>query len=440
MLRGGEAVLVAVSGGADSVALLDVLCELRAALGLRLEAAHVHHGLRPGADADAEFTRELARRLAVPFHLERVAVRRGPPWDGLEAEARRARLAALETRARGIGAARIATAHTADDQAETVLMRLLAGAGPRGLGGIAPVRGRFIRPLLESRRADVLTHLESRGLGWVQDPSNADPRFLRNRIRHDVLPYLARVCGTGVTEALCRSAALSRAAVHDLEERARAEVERLATRGPGGAVFAVDDVRALGPELAAAALLQTAALLGDDRPRRGAVHRGIRRLLGASPPRRPLRLGRLVMERSGRWLRVGPAALPALQARHWDVPGDLALDEVGLRLEAHRFERSEDYRLPRERHRVAFDADRLAWPLAVRPRRLGDRFMPFGGAGERRLKSLLSDEGVPRWERDRVPLLDAGGRIAWVVGVRRGDVAIVGPETKRILEVTVFPL
>src|SRR5262245_5064280 len=147
LLRGGETVLVAVSGGPDSVALLDVLVQLAPGLGVRLAVAHVDHGLRAESGDDAEFVRALAERLGVPFHLERVHVRKGPPWEGLEAEARRARHAALELRAGAVGATRIATGHTADDQAETVLMRLLGGAGPRGLAGIAPVRGLYIRPL-----------------------------------------------------------------------------------------------------------------------------------------------------------------------------------------------------------------------------------------------------------------------------------------------------
>src|SRR6266850_2204209 len=163
MLRGGEAVLVAVSGGSDSVALLDVLGVLRESLGLTLTVVHVHHGLRPEADAEAEGVRRLCERLGVACHVERVTVRRAPPWDGLEAESRRARHAALERVARVVGAARIATGHTADDQAETVLMRLLQGAGPRGLGGIAPVRGLLIRPLIETRRAAIEEYLGGRG-------------------------------------------------------------------------------------------------------------------------------------------------------------------------------------------------------------------------------------------------------------------------------------
>src|SRR5262249_27849602 len=149
LLHGGETVIVAVSGGADSVALLDVLGEIAPVLRLTLACVHVHHGLRAEAEADADFVRRLSERMKVPYYLERVTVRREPRWDGPEAEARRARYVALEARALAIGADRIATGHQADDQAETVLMRLLQGAGPRGLAGIAPARGVFIRPLIE---------------------------------------------------------------------------------------------------------------------------------------------------------------------------------------------------------------------------------------------------------------------------------------------------
>jgi tRNA(Ile)-lysidine synthetase-like protein len=216
MLRGGDRVLVAVSGGPDSVTLLDVLGWLRASLGFVVSVAHVHHDLRPEADDEAEVVCRLCERLGVACHVERVAVKRAPPWEGLEAEGRRARHGALERVARAVGASRIATGHTADDQAETVLMRLLQGAGPRGLGGIAPVRGLLISPLIESRRVEIIDHLRVRGLPWVEDASNRDARFLRNRIRHDLLPFMAERIGAPVVEALCRSAAAARALVAEL--------------------------------------------------------------------------------------------------------------------------------------------------------------------------------------------------------------------------------
>ena len=434
MLRGGEAVLVAVSGGADSVALLHVLHALQDSLGLALTVAHVHHGLRAEADAEAEGVRRLCERLGVPCHVERVTVRREPPWEGLEAESRRVRHAALERVARLVGAARIATGHTADDQAETVLMRLLQGAGPRGLGGIAPARGLLIRPLIETRRSALEKYLRERGLLWVEDPSNRDPRFLRNRIRHDLLPFMAALSGASVVEVLGRSAAAARAVVADLEARAGADLGRLATRDGTGISIDVGALAERPLELAAEMLRQAAALLGETRPLRGPAQLALRRLLADAPRRRAARLGRLAVERSGRRLRVGPVALPALAARAWSVPGALEMPEIGARLVARVIARAADYAIPREPGRAAFDADALPSALAVRARRRGDLFSPFGGPALRRLKSFLIDAGVPRWRRARTPLVEAGGEIIWVAGIRRGAVAPVTAATTRILE------
>jgi tRNA(Ile)-lysidine synthase len=436
----GESVLVAVSGGADSVALLDVLRELRSTLGFTLACVHVHHGLRAEAEDDAQSVRRLCERFDLPFHLERVTVRREPPWEGLEAEARRARYAALEARALTLGAQRIATGHSADDQAETVLMRLVEGAGPRGLAGIAPARGAFIRPLLDVRREDIVAHLVARELGWVEDVTNRDLRFLRNRIRHDVLPFLARTLGPSVVESLCRSAALTRRVITDLERQARSELERAATRGISGVVLPVATLQRLPEELAVQVLLLAAADQGDLRPRRGAVLRALRGVLLDHAKRRRVTLGRLCVERSGRWVRIGPKTLPSLLAQHLSVPGSAAFSEIGMCIDARVVERTSDYVVPRDVRRVAFDADLMPLALGVRARRPGDRFTPFGGPGERRLKSFLIDAGIPRWERARIPLLDVDGEIVWVAGVRRGQRAVVGPHTNRILEVTLHCL
>jgi tRNA(Ile)-lysidine synthase len=444
MLRGGETVLVALSGGADSVALTDVLAALAVSLSLRLHAVHVHHGLR-GADADrdADFSRALAAQLGLPFHLERVALpapgERGSAWEGLEGEARRVRHAALVARATALGAGRIATGHTADDQAETVLMRLLQGAGPRGLGGIAPVRGAYVRPLLECRRAAIEAHLAARGLTWVEDATNRDPAFLRNRIRHDLLPFLAARWDADVVAALGRGAAVARALVDDLERVAETALDRLADGDAAALVIDVPALRALPGDLAAEVLRRAALRMSPRGPAlRAAAERALRRVLAEPAPRRPVRLGRVRIERSGRRLRVGGPHAPAPVAdRAWDVPGRLALPEIGRALEARELAAAPGYRPPRDPAVVAFDADHLPARLAVRARRAGDRFTPFGGPGVRRLKSFLIDAGVPRWERARVPLLEAGGEIVWVVGLRRGGAAPVTADTRRILEVTV---
>ena len=439
MLQGGETVLTAVSGGADSIALLDVLRSLGSPWSLSLHAIHVHHGLRPEADADAEFVRALCARMGVPLSVERVSVRGEPPWEGLEAEARRARYGAFREVARRVGAQRIATAHTAEDQAETVLMRLLEGAGPRGLAGIAPTRGLLIRPLLGARRADVEAHLRARGLGWVEDPSNRDTRFLRNRIRHEVLPFLAQAVEPSIVDRLARSAALVRAMVDDLERAAARELQRVGRRGVEGWVLKTSDLAAFPPEVVVEMVRQAGRDLGHSGALRGHAQKALRRLLAPASVGGALRTGGVTVERSGRWLRVGPGHLLPIVPHDFPVPGDLTLPEVGMMLEARCFPRAEGYAAPREALVAAFDADLLPRRLHVRARRRGDRFAPFGGPTERRLKSFLIDAGVPSWERERVPLLEAAGDIIWVAGLRRSRAAPVGPGTKRILEVTLRP-
>lgn len=442
LLRGGECVLVAVSGGADSVALLHVLHDLRAELGLTLHVGHVHHGLRPDAGCDADLVAALSRRLGLPFHLERVTVDRDRgaggdvPWAGLEAEARRARYQAFRRLAAATGADRVATAHTADDQAETVLMRLLQGAGPRGVAGIPPVRGIFIRPLIEVHRAGIEGDLRARGVSWAEDPMNRDRRFLRARIRHELLPFLETRFGPGVADRLCRSADLARGLTADLERRAAEVIDQAGWTDGAGVVLPVAALEALSPELAVESVRLAAVRAGAPPGLRGPSHRAIARVVDPATRAARTRLGPLALERSGRWLRVGPRRLPPVGEHVWAVPGRLVLAAVGQALEARAFPLPPGYVPPSDPLVAAFDAGQVPATLVVRGRRPGDRFPPFGAPGSRRLKSVLAAAGVPRWERDRVPLVEAAGEIAWVVGIRRGRMAPVGPDTRRILEVT----
>jgi len=189
MLAGGETVLVAVSGGADSVALLHLLRELAPAWGLTLRVLHVDHDLRPGSARDAEFVRALGARLGVPVDVERVQV--GP--GSVEAAARAARYGALETWAARLGATRIALGHTADDQAETVLMRALTRGSPRGLIAMGERDGPLVRPLLHVWRDQTAAYCATLELPVLDDPSNRDQRFLRTRVRHELLPALEAV-------------------------------------------------------------------------------------------------------------------------------------------------------------------------------------------------------------------------------------------------------
>src|SRR5881397_2830161 len=331
MLAGGETVLVAVSGGVDSVALLHLLLELAPQWRLRLHVLHVDHQLRPESPADADFVRTLGARLGVPVDVATVTV---DSRGSLEAAARAARYAALETSAARLGAHRVALGHTADDQAETVLMRLLEGAGARGLAGIPPVRGRIIRPLIELHRAALETELRRVALPWVEDPTNRDPKFLRNRIRHELLPLLADSYNPEIAAALVRMAALARETVTALDEAAAAELDRLAVWDDRAVISRLESLRGSPRPVAAEILRQAAARLGSRAPLRAWAHRGLERVLAVPAPRRPFKLGGVTVEVSSALARLASAPRPALIERPVGVPGRTELPEIGQALEA----------------------------------------------------------------------------------------------------------
>ena len=209
----GDVLVAAVSGGADSTALACVLAELAPRLGARLAAvAHLNHRLREAADADEAFCRALAVRLGVPFVSRAVDVRTEARRrkTSVEDAARTVRYLFLNEVAIEAGATRVAVGHTRNDQAETVLLRLVRGAGPTGLAGIYPRAGRVIRPLLDARRSEVEGWLRERGLGWREDESNQDRSIPRNKVRHELLPWLAEAFGAGIVDVLARQASVSR--------------------------------------------------------------------------------------------------------------------------------------------------------------------------------------------------------------------------------------
>ncbi len=436
MLAGGERVLIAVSGGADSVALLAALVAIAPSLRLELHVLHVDHQLRPESSRDAGFVMDFAQRLGVPAEVARVRV---APGGSLEASARAARHGALEAAAARVGATHIALGHTADDQAETVLMRLLEGAGVRGLAAIPPVRGRIIRPLIETRRRDVEAALHAGGLDWVEDETNRDLKFLRNRVRHELLPLLASGYDGDVVPALTRTAALAREATQALDQLAAHELGRLATTEADGAItLPLGPLRALPSFVAPEVLRQAAARLGGTAPLRAWAHRGLARVAATPPPRRPFRLGGVIVAVSGERVRLGHTFPSPLAPRAITVPGAVDLPEIGRALHATIVDAA-GYHVPRGANPVAFDAELLPAVLVVRPRRRGDRFVCFG-QGERRLKTLLIDAKVPRWERVRLPVVEAAGEIIWVAGLRRAAAAPVTAGTRRVLQLALVPI
>lgn len=250
MLEPGAVVLVACSGGPDSVCLLYSLHHLRRLLKIRLlEVFHFDHRLRPGSEKDAEYVRRLAYRLGLPFHL-RVAATSPRKGDSVESWARIARRSAALEVAGEIGARHVATAHTMDDRAETVLMRVLMGSGLSGVAGIKPVLGPWIRPLLGVQREEVEAFCRALHLRPRIDPTNRDPRFLRNALRLEAIPALERATGRDVVGPLARTAELLLADDRELMRQTHATIGRVFRRSAGGATFHVARLLALPAPIA----------------------------------------------------------------------------------------------------------------------------------------------------------------------------------------------
>jgi len=249
MFPPGASVLVACSGGPDSVCLLYSLWHLRRLLRIRVEVFHFDHRLRPDSSRDAAYTRRLADRLDLPFHLREAA---DAPARGASVEvwARHARLGAARVVLGETGAERLALGHTLDDQAETVLLGLVLGWGPEGLSGMAPASGEVVRPLLEVTRAEVEAFCRSLGLRPRLDPSNRDPRFLRNAIRLQVIPALERATGRSVRATIARGAELVRSDQEALWREADAVAARLVEPTPTGCRLPAAELMGLPPQIA----------------------------------------------------------------------------------------------------------------------------------------------------------------------------------------------
>jgi len=289
--------VVGLSGGADSVALLDALASLRRRRGFRVVAAHLDHRLRPGSADDAAFCAELCRALDVPLRVGRADVRARAARErgGLEQAARRERYAFLRRVRDEEAAFAIAVAHTRDDQAETLLLRLLRGAGATGLAGMRPRSGDVVRPLLAVSRGDVLTHLRERGLAWREDPSNADLAHRRNRVRHELIPYLEERFNPGVRASLARTASVLADEAAHLRGEAEALIAAI-SHEEGGALLLRRSALAEAPTAVARAAIRQALVRAGGLARVGAVHvEGILRLARAKAPsgrRLPLPGGR----------------------------------------------------------------------------------------------------------------------------------------------------
>jgi tRNA(Ile)-lysidine synthase len=448
---GDTRVLAAASGGSDSIAMLLLLHDLHSRSEVRLDAvAHLNHAIRAEADADEAFCRDLAHDLGIPFVSSRVDVpalaRRRR--QSIEVAARGARRRFLDEVMQSRGADRIATAHTQDDQAETVLLRLLRGAGRRGLGAIAPSRGRLIRPVLWATRQELRRELERRGQRWREDSTNADVNHPRNRVRHELLPYLERHFNPAVRASLARTADLARSDEELLARHAAAAAVHVVQVTDGSARL---DLPALARLPGAVARRVVLNALSAVRPQTSGALGHVEAVLDVAAGRRGgADIAGLRVEHSREsvvLVRRDPrGSVPARFQADLPIPGEVRLPGIGIVIQAEGPFATDAVgpggaagdlgstagRL--ERGDVLVAADGLGPTLIVRSRQPGDRLRPLGLGGSKKLQDLLVDRKVDRRERDNVPIVtDTSGRIVWVAGHAIGEEFRVTDRTNAVI-------
>lgn len=442
LFKEGAKILIAVSGGPDSMALFALLKELQPRWALQLHVLHCHHGLRPEAEEEADFVRLWAKRWETPFSLSRLAVREFKMSEkrSWQDAARDLRYRAFVKTAQEVGAEYIALGHTADDQAEEILIGLIRGAGLGGLCGMPWKRGPFIRPLLGIYRSEVEAYLQGKGIPYRQDPSNRDFRYLRARVRHHLVPELKKY-SPRILVQLNRTARLLQRDEAFLQEKTEEFADTLLRRSPEGMEISRAELVRTPPAIASRLLQKALLTVRGDLRKVGTVH--LEALLGLVQS--PKKEGRLSLP--GGWtavtdretlflVREGRSRRELVHFQHEVMgPGTVVIPETGDRLIFR-----ETYGSPPapfvspDPNLARVDGEMISWPILVRSAQPGDRFTPYGREGSKKVARFMMDRKIPKERRRRIPLVLSQNRIVWVAGVEIEKAFSLSSTTQRILE------
>jgi tRNA(Ile)-lysidine synthase len=444
MLNPGDHVLVAVSGGADSVALLLCLHRIARALPLSLTIAHLNHRIRgQEGDADEDFVRSLSAGLHLPFYSEAIEVKKQAIEDkhNLEELARLKRYEFLRRTARRIGAQKIAVGHNLNDQAETVLFRFIRGSGIEGLSAIHPVvDGLVIRPLLDCSRKDIVVYLKQKDASYRDDSTNKDIQLARNRIRMELVPYLEKSFNPRLMETLAREASQSRETWVFIEAEAKQALGRLCRRDDNGISIALHGLAALHPALQKQVLRQ--ALKECLGSLRGVTSRhvdGILSLCGAGHSGGQIRISRqniAIRQFDTLLLTKHPVERKPSFAYKLEIPGECRVAEAGAIFRS-KICSTPDLKMIRGKSATQAFLDPHTLPefLAIRSKEPGDR---YGGPSHRKIKKMLIDRKIPLLERSDLPMVAAGKDVIWIPGFRPARTYAVRPESPNCVLVEIM--
>ena len=463
LIRKDETVVCAVSGGADSVALLYLLRELNEVqqAGWKIHIAHVHHGLRgKAADEDAEFVEGVAKRLKLPYHSTRVNVHaaRKKQHLTLEEAARKLRHEWLRELALKLKAQKIALAHNLDDQAETILHRILRGTGLRGLKGMGPIRvlsrknDLFVaRPLIEIERYEIEAYLRDKGVAYKTDLTNFDTTHTRNRIRHKLLPLLESEYNPRVKMALVKLGQTSGSFYLLLREIAGEVYENTKMlSGEGEVCLSVQEFSRLPPAIQTLIIDKAVQSVLGRLPHLNFEHYlEIISLCAENAHGKAIRLPHgLEARREGYVLKIAHPTAPTppirFRTRKIRIPGKTVIKRLNIQIDSEVLEGRiiglRDYVRNKDYTEEIVDLEKLKGGLTLRLRKEGDHFVPLGSPGSTKLKKFFIDNKIPKALRDRVPILSDDKRIVWVVGYRIEDGVKITDGTKRVLKLKVSRL
>ncbi len=439
MIQPGESIIVAVSGGADSICLMDILTALSVEMDIALVLAHYEHGLRPYEDEhETNLVKDYAGSLNLPFETER-ASGLNINFSSIEERARKLRYNFLERVRAKYNANKIAMGHNLNDQAETVLMRIMRGSGMTGLSGIPPVRDNIIRPLIEVSRKDIIDYLECRHLEYATDSSNNDKRFLRNKIRLDLLPEMIKY-QPRIIETLGNLAQNLRDENGFFEGQAEKWVyDRLEQDESGDFFLNINLLKEL-PSAFMRRILRIIikrykrTLHGFDL---GHVE-DIIVLISNTRSNVSIDLpGDLIVRKEYNRLIFHSAVSGTGSFSYTiDGPGEIYIDEIKRNIRIEEFENRDQAIISEDANTAFLDKALLSYPLTIRNFHPGDRFCPLGMTGHKKVKNFFIDLKVPPDTRKQTPILLKGDKIAWVCGYRIDERFKVTAQTEKVLKIT----
>jgi len=444
MIEPGDLLITAVSGGPDSVCLLDILHELRDELRIKVIVAHYDHGLRKAEDEEeTQFVRRLATTMNLPFETEKAGLLKNGSKTSLEEKARNARYDFLERLRHKVNAQRIAVGHNMNDQAETVIMRFLRGSGPAGLSGIPPCRDNvIIRPLIEIKRKEIESYLRARKLSYVIDSSNLDTGYLRNKIRLELLPSLLEY-QPRLVEHLGQLTVILREENDYLETVAEKWVEQEAKSKPVGEIIIPSPSFVKLSQPVRNRVIRNILLKINKNLRRiDQRHiQSIYNLARGNKPQGMINLPKgLIVKRSYEKLSFGcrPEQTPQDFQYSLEGPGTVYLEQIDRSINVTELEGHEDFSVDASNHTAYLDANKAQYPLLVRNFHPGDRFVPLGMKGRKKIKDFFTDLKIPSEMRAIIPILISRDIPVWICGHRIDERFKVATDTIKILKVTIY--